>query len=118
MQAVRYTRKHKDIKCIGIRDEESSACAAEFIFAYPSDKAPEKEVFCNQYVSQFLLTQYNYNFADILSQVEDHHEYANQISRQCDVDKATIEVQCIQVYVSNQDSSKFKSLLDNIKNQC
>lgn len=118
MQAVRYTRRHKDIKCIGIRDEESSASTAEFLFAYPSNKAPEKEVFCNQFVSKFLLDQYNVNFDDILTLVDDHHEYANQISRQCDVDKATIEVQCIQAYVSNQDGSKFASLLNNIRGQC
>lgn len=118
LQAVRYTRRHKGIKCIGIRDEESSASVAESIFAYPSNEAPEKEVFCNQCVSEFLLTQYGINFADILTAAKDHHEYANQISRQCEVDKATIEVQCIQAYVSSQDGSKFASLISNIRKQC
>lgn len=117
-QAVRYTRKHKNIKCIGIRDEEHSASEIEFIFAYPSNEAPEKEIFCNQVVSEFLLTQYGINFADILTVTKNHHEYANQISRQCEVDKATIEVQCIQVYVSSQDDSKFASLISNIRKQC
>ena len=118
LQAVRYTRRHKGIKCIGIRDEESSASVAESIFAYLSNEAPEKEVFCNQCVSEFLLTQYGINFADILTAAKDHHEYANQISRQCEVDKATIEVQCIQAYVSSQDGSKFASLISNIRKQC
>lgn len=118
LHAVRYTRKHKDIKCIGIRDEQSSACAKENVFAYPSDKAPEEEIFRSKPVSEFLLSQYQSNFLETLDAADDHHEYANQISRQCDVDKATIEVQCIQAYVSNQDISKFAPLLDNIKKQC
>lgn len=118
MQAVRYTRKHKDVKCIGIRDENGTACIEEFIFAYPSDDAPEKEIFCNKFVSQFLFKQYNIDFENILSHAKDHHEYADHISLRCDVDKVTIEVQCIQEYVSNQDISKFAALLDNIKKHC
>ena len=78
----------------------------------------EKEIFSNQSVSQFLFSQYHINSIDIVSSVKDHHEYADQISHQCDVETATIEVQCIQAYVSSQTATKFSSLLGAIKKQC
>ena len=118
LQAVRYTQKHKGVKSIGIRDEKHTANTTELIFSYPSDKAPEQEVFCNQVVSEFLFTQYHINFSDILAAVKDHHEYAGRISQQCDVDAATIEVQCIQTYILHQDVSKFLPLINGIKSQC
>ncbi len=118
LQAVRYTQKHKGVKSIGIRDEKHTANATELIFSYPSDKAPEQEVFCNQVVSEFLSAQYNINFSDVLATVTDHHEYADRISQQCDVDAATIEVQCIQTYILHQDVSKFLPLISEIKSQC
>lgn len=118
LHAVRYTQKHKGIKSIGVRDEKHTANMADLIFSYPSDKAPEQEVFCNQAVSEFLFTQYHINFSDILIAVKEHHEYADRISQQCDVDAATIEVQCIQTYISHQDASKFLPLINGIKNQC
>lgn len=118
LNAVRYTRKHKDINAIGIRDEAKTACAAEYLFAYPTDLPPEKEVFSSQSVSQFLSSQYCIDSIGIASSVKDHHEYADRISHQCDVETATIEVQCIQAYVSSQTAAKFSSLLGAIKEQC
>ncbi len=118
LNAVRYTRKHKNINALGIRDEEKTACAAEFIFSYPTNLPPEKEVFSNQAVSDFLLHQYRICLADIINTVKDHHEYADRISHQCDVDEATIEVQCIQAYISNQGIERFLPLISAIKAQC
>ena len=99
-------------------DEKHTANATELIFSYPSDKAPEQEVFCNQVVSEFLSAQYNINFSDVLATVTDHHEYADRISQQGDVDAATIEVQCMQTYILHQDVSKFLPLISEIKSQC
>ena len=57
LQAVRYTRRHKGIKCIGIRDEESSASVAESIFACPSNEARKKKSFAiNVFLNFFLLS--------------------------------------------------------------
>ena len=70
LNAVRYTRKHKNIKAIGIRDEKKTGCASEFIFSYPTDLPPEKEVFFDQSVAQFLFYQYHLNLTDIIRVVE------------------------------------------------
>lgn len=118
LDAVRYTRKHKNIKAIGIRDEDKTASAAEFIFSYPTDLPPEKEIFSDQSVAQFLFNQYHLNLTDIIRVTKDHHNYSTRISNQCDVDVSTIEVQCIQVYVANQNSDKFAPLISTIKSLC
>mgnify|MGYP005771977131 FL=1 len=118
LAAVRYTRKHKNIKAIGIRDEDKTASAAEFIFSYPTDLPPEKEIFSDQSVAQFLFNQYHLNLTDIIRVTKDHHNYSTRISNQCDVDVSTIEVQCIQVYVANQNSDKFAPLISTIKSLC
>ena len=115
LNAVRYTREHKGIKAIGIRDEQSTANAAEFIFAYPTDLPPEKEVFSNPIVAEFLFNQYHVDFMDIRRTAKDHHYYADKISHQCDIDIPTIEVQCIQAYLENQKIEKFSSLLNAIR---
>ena len=103
------------IKAIGIRDEQSTANAAEFIFAYPTDLPPEKEVFSNPIVAEFLFNQYHVDFMDIRRTAKDHHYYADKISHQCDIDIPTIEVQCIQAYLENQKIEKFSSLLNAIR---
>ena len=118
LNAVRYTRKHKNIKAIGIRDEQSSANASDFIFAYPTDLPPEKEVFSAPIVREFLSNQYHIDFSNIPRTVKDHHYYSDRISRQCDIDIPAIEVQCIQAYLESQKSEKFSSLLNAIKAAC
>lgn len=118
LQAVRYTCKHKGIKTIGIRDEAKTASEQDLMFAYPSDKAPEREVFMNQSVVDFLLQQYRINFSEIARTTRDHHEYSNTIARQCDVGVDTIEVQCIQVYIAHQEPAKFLPLINQIKKHC
>ena len=118
LQAVRYTRKHKGIKTIGIRDEAKTASEQDLMFAYPSNKAPEQEVFMNQFVIDFLLQQYRINFSEIMRITKDHHEYANKIAQQCDVSVDTIEVQCIQKYITHQESAKFSSLIGQIRKNC
>lgn len=118
LQAVRCTRKHKGIKTIGIRDEAKTASEQELMFAYPSDKASEQEIFTNQFVVDFLLQQYNINFSDIIRTATDHHKYSNKIAQQCDVGVDTIEVQCIQVYITHQEPMRFSSLINQIKKHC
>ena len=117
-KAVKYTRMHKGVRAIGIRDEAHTACTKEFLFAYPTNLSPEKEVFSSRSVAEFLFSQYRINFMDIASTVKDHHKYTERISRQCDIDISTIEVQCIQAYISSQSATKFSSLLNAIKALC
>lgn len=118
LQAVRYTRKHKGIKTIGIRDEAKTASEQDLMFAYPSDVAPEREVFQNPFVSDFLHQQYHIILSEIIRTTKDHHEYSNKIAQQCNVGIETIEVQCIQTYVSHQESIKFMPLINQIKKHC
>jgi len=118
LQAVRYTCKHKGIKTIGIRDESKTASEQDLMFAYPSNKAPEQEVFFSHFVSDFLEQQYCINFSEIAGMTMDHHEYSNKIAQQCDVGIDTIEVQCIQAYITHQTPEKFKPLINQIKKYC
>ncbi len=118
LQAVRYTRKHKGIKTIGIRDESKTASEQDLMFAYPSNAAPEREVFQNQFVSDFLYQQYHIDLSETIRAVKDHHEYSNRIAQLCNVGIDTIEVQCIQAYVRHQESSKFIPLINQIKKYC
>ena len=66
----------------------------------------------------FLLQQYRINFSEIMRITKDHHEYANKIAQQCDVSVDTIEVQCIQKYITHQESAKFSSLIGQIRKNC
>lgn len=118
LQAVRYTRKHKGVKTIGIRDEKETACRSEQVFSYPSDLAPEKEVFCSREVQDFLQSKYRIDFNVIRENETDHHEYSNCISRLCGVSAETIDVQCIQEYITGQELTKFSPLLNEIKAVC
>lgn len=118
LQAVRYTCKHKGIKTIGIRDEAKTESEQDLMFAYPSEVAPEREVFMNEFVSNFLQQQYRINFAEIAKTTSDHHDYSNKIAQQCDVSADAIEVQCIQVYITHQESTKFLPLINQIKKYC
>lgn len=118
LNAVRYTRKHKEIRCIGIRDESHTASKADYVFSYPSEKPPEIEIFTDNNVCTFLNALYHIDVESILSSVTDHHYYSNQLSIKCHVEKSVIEVQSIQAYIAHQERKKFSPLLDEIISQC
>jgi len=118
LQAVRCTCKHRSIKTIGIRDEAKTASEQDLMFAYPSNKTPEQEVFSSPFVSSFLHQQYCIDFSEIARITKDHHEYSNKIAQQCDVGIDTVEVQCIQAYITHQTPEKFIPLINQIKKYC
>ncbi len=117
LHAVQYTRKH-NVKAIGIRDEQHTANEPDYVYAYPSEKAPELEIFGDSAVSSFLNEHYNIDIASELFDVENYHKISECLASKCYVDRSTIEVQCIQAYIAHQSDKKFSQLIHAIKSQC
>ena len=117
-KAVDYTNHHLRLHAIGIRDEEKTAEPTKRIFAYPSNQAPESEVFMDSGVTRFFLERYKINLSEFLGAIDDHHNYPDRIARRCNLKEDAVILQGIQAYLDNQNPERFYPLLNSIKSQC
>lgn len=106
-----------DIRAIAVRDADVGENISEGLFSFPGTLPPEKEVFLNDDVQQFLNEKYAIDVQEIFNtrgEELDHHDYSKVISDEACCIKEILEGDAIRRYIEVKDESFFNSLLQMI----
>lgn len=107
-------------KCVGVRDGDKNADAAQKLFKLPGSSPPEKEVFLNKQVQDALRSRYSIEVCDVLAANpdSDHHDWVEILSREAMTDPAHLSAVAADTYVTGIGVGSFVDLIDELKRSC
>lgn len=103
--------KKCDFHICGVVDESRRKEVDNFIAAFPEDVPPEQAFFKNEFLINFIKTEYNIDCSTLSG---DHHSYFNKISREANEDEQYLIVRCIKEYVNNQGKDYYNDLINSL----
>ncbi|MET4692136.1 ATP-dependent nuclease [Sinorhizobium fredii] len=104
-------------KAIVVRDADKGDNKTQHIYKLPGTLPPEKEVFHDGSVVTALQTNYQVDFAMILTANPDtdHHKYAELCCAKAQTSREVLETDCIRAFLDNKGSGWFAELCDDVK---
>ncbi len=110
------TLRDSHVRAVGVSDADFNHEGKDFTMSMPGKLAPEKEIFAHPSVrSYFAEKPYSSKIEDLLSTVDDHHEYARKISKAVNLrEDAVLAISCKE-FVNAQPEGYFTEIVSFIK---
>jgi predicted ATPase len=95
--------KDTGLPVVAIRDGDKGDSIKEGIFKLPGSLPPEKELFSNREVKDYILSQYNINLDDFLATLRgvDHHDWLERLAKQVSHDEIALVSEMAQIYAGS-----------------
>lgn len=108
--------KEINIRSIGVRDADVGENIEKDLYSFPGEFPPEKEVFLNSNVQNFLNSTNCIDVSEIINTSEniDHHDYSKVLSQRASTSKQILEIDAIREYIKTKKVAFFEPLLNNI----
>ncbi|WP_238363462.1 AAA family ATPase [Casimicrobium huifangae] len=89
------------LKAIGVRDADVGPAPKEWLYSFPGTLPPEREVFDNTAVKDFVAKKYDVDLDWLLArdEISDHHKIAEHIAREAKVDEEFVRALVIEKYI-------------------
>ncbi len=105
------------LKAIAVRDGDKGDNKPQNIFKLPGTLPPEKEVFGEPTVREYLSENYGVNLQTILASNPelDHHKYAEHLCTKAQTSREVLETDCIRAFLDEKGDAWFHDLCMQIK---
>ncbi len=111
------TLSNKGFPIAAVRDGDQSSEPKTNLFKLPGKLPPEKELFNNLAVKQFLSDMYHINLDDFMAGLAevDHHEWPKYLSEHINQNEMALLNEMARIYANNLDESETNSLTTLLK---
>lgn len=115
-KAVR-TLKSIGLPVVAVRDADTVAQVNENIFSLPGTKPPEKEMFENKAVEEYMKRRYDINLNDFSTNLTgiDHHEWFNRLAEYVDQNEESLMGEIAYIYANNIPELDASTLVNLLK---
>ncbi len=100
-----------------VRDADKPGNPSQNIFKLPGSQAPEKEVFANTNVKEYLLATYSFNLDDFMATVHmiDHHDWFSKLADALCIDEVSVTSELARIYAKAILEAEASSLTNQLK---
>lgn len=109
--------KETGLPVVAVRDGDKGESIRDGIFKLPGGLPPEKELFSNQAVKEYILSQYQLNLDDFLAGLIgiDHHYWLERLATAICHDEIALTSEIAQIYARSLSEGIAMSLLGPLK---
>lgn len=100
------------IKIFGVVDEFKYQEPEKYIISFPDNTPPEISFFADDYMRQFLLSEFGFDFNNL---PDDHHDYFQRIAQTKEEEISYVQNRCIKQYVKHKGEDYFKNMISQLE---